>query len=401
MGTDVYFHKVVAFHGWKQELLFRTSQSLFSSHDVDVGSRFLLRSIVEAGYPPPQKILDLGCGYGPLGLTLKALHPQSAVSLTDRDVLAVDYTRQNAELNSLTGVEAYGSLGYDDVKENDFDLIVSNIPGKAGEPVIAYLLREAQYYLAPGGIAAIVIVSPLAEIAAKILEETPSAEVILTRERPGHIVFHYRFDGESTTPKPAQTALERGIYHRKDVTIRYGDLQYRMQTAYGLPEFDTLSFDTEILLKALKSYKNKTFNNIAVINPGQGHVPAALWQYFHPQTISLIDRDLLALRYSSLNLARNGCPAGNIKLFHRAGLNIENQDKFDLIAGVLPDENKEALQLTLEQAKGLLAPGGMVLLSGSSTAVTRLVTYIEATKIFSVKSRERWRGYSVLALAKI
>jgi 16S rRNA (guanine1207-N2)-methyltransferase len=400
MDTDVYFHKVVEFRGWKHSLQFKTSQELFSSHDIDVGTRFLLRTIVEAGYPPPQKILDMGCGYGPLGLTLKALHPQSVVSLTDRDALAVKYARQNGELNSLDGVKAYGSLGYDDVKDNDFDLIVANIPGKAGEPVIVYLLKEAQFYLKPGGIAAIVIVSPLAEITSKILAETPGVEIILKRERPGHTVFHYRFAGEQTPPKPAQTALGRGVYHRKDVTIRYGDLQYNMRTAYGLPEFDSLSYDTEILLKALKGFKNKTFNHIAVFNPGQGHVPVALWQYFHPPSVSLIDRDLLALRYTSFNLALNGCPAESIKLFHKAGLDIEKQDKFDLLAGVLPDENKEALQFALERAAGLLVPGGMVLLSGSSTAVTRLVTYIEANKIFGVKSRERWRGYSVLALEK-
>jgi 16S rRNA G1207 methylase RsmC len=397
MDTDVYFHKNVTFRGWKQELLFRTSQSLFSAHEVDVGTRFLLRSIVEAGYPTPQKILDLGCGYGPLGLTLKSLLPESSVTLTDRDALAVDYTRQNAALNNLPGVQVYGSLGYDDVKENDFDFIVSNIPGKAGEPVIAYLLGEAQFYLKPGGMAAIVIVTPLAEIAEKILAGTPGTEILLKRERPGHAVFHYRFGGEPTPPRPTQSALERGLYHRKDISIKYGDLQYNMRTAYGMPEFDSLSFDTEILLKTLKDYKNKNFNRAAVISPGQGHVPEALWQYFHPASISLIDRDLLALRYSRLNLASNGCTAESIILFHKTGLDTEQEEIYDLIAGVLPDENKEALQRTLERAAGLLTPGGLLILSGSSTEITRLVTHVENTKILAIKSRERWRGYSVLA----
>jgi 16S rRNA (guanine1207-N2)-methyltransferase len=397
MDTDVYFHKVVVFRGWKQELLFRTSQSLFSAHEVDAGTQFLLRSIVEAGYPPPQKILDVGCGYGPLGLTIKALHPQSAVTLTDRDALAVDYARQNAALNNLPDVQTYSSLGYDDVRDNDFSLIVSNIPGKAGEPVISYLIREAQFYLEPGGIAAVVIVTPLAEMAAKILVGTPGAEIMLKRERPGHAVFHYRFGGEPTPPRPTQTALERGVYHRKDVTLKYGDLQYNMRTAYGLPEFDSLTYDTEILLKTISGYKNKAFKSTGILNPGQGHVPVALWQYFHPASISLIDRDLLALRYSARNLALNGCPAESIILFHKTGPDIEQEEIYDLIAGVLPDENKEALQLTLERAAGLLTPGGLLILSGSSTEITRLVTHIENTKILAVKSRERWRGYSVLA----
>jgi 16S rRNA (guanine1207-N2)-methyltransferase len=398
MDTDVYFHKVVTFRGWKQELLFRTSQELFSSHDIDLGSKFLLRTIVEAGYPPPQSILDLGCGYGPLGLMLKALNPQSTVHLTDRDALAVEYARKNAALNNLSNVEDYGSLGYDDVTRKDFDLIVSNIPGKAGEPVITYLLREAQFYLKPGGIAAIVIVTPLAEMAGKILVDTPGAEVILKRARPGHTVFHYRFSGVNT--KPEQSAFERGIYRRKDVTIRYDTLQYPMQTAYGLPEFDSLSYDTEILLKTLKGFTKKEISRALMINPGQGHVPAVVWQYFHPTTISLADRDLLALKYSKLNLVQNGCPVENIQLFHKAGLDIDVKENYELITGVLPEENKEALQLTLDWAAGLLNSQDLMIISGSSTAITRLETYTDSKKALKIKSRERWKGYSVLVLEK-
>ena len=160
MDTDVYFHKLVTYRAWKHELKFKTSQELFSAFDIDTGTKFLLRTIVEAGYPAPKHILDLGCGYGPLGLTLKSLHPESTVHLTDRDALAVEYARQNASLNNLEA-DIYGSLGYDDIKHYDFDLIVSNIPGKAGEQVIAYLLREARFYLKPGGVMAVVVVSPL------------------------------------------------------------------------------------------------------------------------------------------------------------------------------------------------------------------------------------------------
>ena len=101
MDEDVYFHKTVTFRAWKHSLQFRTSQELFSSHDIDTGTKFLLRTIVEADYGNFQRILDVGCGYGPLGLTLKSLHPDSIVHLFDRDALAVEYSRQNAELNGL------------------------------------------------------------------------------------------------------------------------------------------------------------------------------------------------------------------------------------------------------------------------------------------------------------
>jgi 16S rRNA G1207 methylase RsmC len=400
MNTDVYLHKVLPYRAWKQEVLFRTSMELFSSHDVDTGSKFLLRTIVEAGYPAPQSILDMGCGYGPLGLTLKKLHPDCAVHLVDRDALAVEYSRENADLNNFTAVEAYGSLGYDDVPKHDFDLVVSNIPGKAGEPVITYLLQEPQFFLKPGGLAAIVVVTPLETLAAKILAETPGVEVLLKRDRPGHTVFHYRFAG-SNEPASEKSSLERGIYARKTVTMRPGKLVYQMQTAYGLPEFDSLSYDTELLIKTLEGFKGKEIGRALVFNPGQGHIPAALWRCCHPRTISLTGRDLLALRYSQINLLLNGYPPEAIKLDHNAGLDPLNHEHCDLITGVLPEENKEALQLAMEAAALILNPNGRLVIAGGSTAITRLETLFETTGTLTAKARERRRGYSVLVMVKI
>jgi 16S rRNA (guanine1207-N2)-methyltransferase len=401
MDEDIYFHKTVAFHAWKQSLQFRVSQELFSSYDIDAGTRFLLRTIVEADYARPQRILDLGCGYGPIGLTLKKIHPDNLVHLVDRDALAVEYSRQNAELNGLAGVDIYGSLGYDDVKQNDFDLIISNIPGKAGEPVIAYLLREANGYLAPGGLVAIVVVAPLEATVAKILEEIPGGEVILRRNRPGHAVFHYRFAGKPGSPSLKQSALERGVYHRKDVKMRLENLEYPMQTAYGLPEFDSLSYGSEMLVKALKNIKRPDIRRAALFNPGQGHVAVALWKLIRPENIALIDRDLLALRYSRLNLLLNGCPTERVSISHQVGIESQNKEKVDLFIGVLrEEEGKNATFLTLRQAAGQLSDSGIVVVSAGSTAITRLVTYVESQEILRIRTRERWRGNSLLVLER-
>src|SRR5512143_143253 len=119
MVEDVFFKKTIPFKFWKHELQFKTSQTLFSSHDVDAGTRLLLRTVVEAGGEKPSRILDMGCGYGDLGLTLQSLYPQSYAQLVDRDALAVEYSRLNAALNGLENVECYGSLGYDDVDRAD------------------------------------------------------------------------------------------------------------------------------------------------------------------------------------------------------------------------------------------------------------------------------------------
>jgi 16S rRNA (guanine1207-N2)-methyltransferase len=402
MAEDIYFHKTVAFRAGQKSLVFRTSQELFSSHDIDVGTRFLLRTITEASYPGFQRILDVGCGYGALGLTLKSLHPDSTAQLVDRDALAVAYSLQNAELNGLGGMEIYGSLGYDDVSGNNFDLIISNIPGKAGETVIAYLLREAQFYLKPGGVVVVVVVAPLEEMVTKILAETPGAEMILTRKRSSHAVFHYRFSGDNTPPKPALSALERGVYHRQKVTVRLDNLAYAMQTAYGLPEFDSLSYASEMLMDALKEIRKKDISHAVVFNPGQGHVPVALWKLFRPQYITLVDRDLLALRYSRLNLTSNGCPLEKISVSHQVGIELKSAAKADLVIGVLREEaSQKANSIILDQATTQLSPGGMIILSAGSTAITRLVDYVASQGLLRTKTRERRRGYSLLALERV
>jgi len=402
MDEDVYFHKTVSFRAGKHSLLFRTSQELFSSHDIDTGTRFLLRTMAEAGCGNFQRILDVGCGYGPLGLSLKSLYPDSAMHLIDRDALAVEYSRQNAAINGLKGVEIYGSLGYDDVPRTDFDLIVSNIPGKAGDSVIAYLLRESRYYLAPGGMVAIVVVSPLEETVAKVLADTPGAAVILKRNRSGHAVFHYRFSGENTPPKPNVTAFERGIYHRQKVAMRLENLDCAMQTAYGLPEFDSLSYGSEMLVDALYSLQSRNLRRAVVFNPGQGHVPVALWKLLRPRHVALVDRDLLALRYSRLNLVLNGCLPESISISRQVGIGIKSGEKTDLFLGVLrEEEGKEATFLTLDSAAAQLSPDGIIILSAGSTAVTRLVAYVASQGLLRIKQRERRRGYSLLVLEKL
>ena len=130
MPPDSYFKKEVSLHYEGQDIRFRVAQDLFSSFEVDSGSRLLLRSLADADISKVRKVLDLGCGYGVIGLALKAAYRSGSVQMVDRDALAVEYSRQNAALNGLDDIEAYGSLGYDDVAERDFDLIASNIPGQ-------------------------------------------------------------------------------------------------------------------------------------------------------------------------------------------------------------------------------------------------------------------------------
>lgn len=402
MDQDIYYHKTIDYRAYGHNLRFMSSQELFSSHDIDTGTRFLLRSIVAAGLDKSPRILDLGCGYGPLGLCLKKLSPESDIHLVDRDALAVAYSCRNAEVNDLAGLHIYGSLGYDDIPDNDFNLIVANIPGKAGEPVITYLLRDAVYYLAPGGVVAIVVVGPLEDTVDKILQDTPGVDIITRRKRSGHTVFHYRFANVVVTAKPDNDGIERGVYHRENITIHQADLEYSMQTAYGLSEFDSLDYRSELLIQELSSVRMPSgARYAAVFNPGQGHIAVALWKIARPLNMYLIDRDLLALRYSRHNLLQNNCPDEKISITHGVGVDFEYGDEIDLFIGILrEEEGREATFQMVRQMAEKLSSQGMIIIAAGSTAITRIVADLASQVTLHVAARERRKRCGLLVLKR-
>ncbi len=88
-----FINKQVTFRYMRQELQFNLSQSLFSSADVDIGSRFLLRTVTKRVETTKiSTVLDIGCGVGVLGLSLKKIYPDMHLVAQDRDALAVTFT---------------------------------------------------------------------------------------------------------------------------------------------------------------------------------------------------------------------------------------------------------------------------------------------------------------------
>ena len=184
---DPYYKKTVSLDIGGRSFSFRVSQTLFSSHSVDVGTELLLRTLHREGVGF-EKVLDLGCGYGPIGVVLKGLNPTAVLRMVDRDALAVEYAAQNALLNGIDNA-TYGSLGFDDVEDTDFDLIAANIPGKAGREVISSWLRDAPLFLRDQGRIAVVVVSALESFVREVIEAMEGVDIFLRQRRAGHTVF--------------------------------------------------------------------------------------------------------------------------------------------------------------------------------------------------------------------
>ena len=126
---------------------------IFSPGGLDKGTVVLLD---EAPAPPPTgTFLDLGCGWGPVALTLALRSPGATVWALDVNERALDLTRRNAEALGLQGVRATSADGIPgDLR---FDLIWSNPPIRVGKAVLHALLRTWLPRLAPGGAAHLVV----------------------------------------------------------------------------------------------------------------------------------------------------------------------------------------------------------------------------------------------------
>ena len=138
---------------------FHSTWGLFSPRAIDGGTRLLLEHFAAEPY---HHSLDVGCGYGPIGLALAADAPQGHATLVDRDFLAVEYARKNALLNGLGNVTCQLGHGLAGLPaESRFDNIVSNLPAKTGGEMLAVLLYDAWRHLRPGGRLCVVTVTGL------------------------------------------------------------------------------------------------------------------------------------------------------------------------------------------------------------------------------------------------
>lgn len=127
---------------------FHSTWGIFSPREVDEGSRMLIDRVE---IHESDDILDLGCGYGPIGISLARLAPKGNTLMVDKDFVAVEYANTNARLNGLNNCQAMLSNGFAQVGNRTFDLVVSNIPAKVGKEMLYLLLYDALEHLNPGG----------------------------------------------------------------------------------------------------------------------------------------------------------------------------------------------------------------------------------------------------------
>ena len=131
---------------------FNTDNGVFSKGELDYGTYLLLKNVIKRDIHG--KVLDLGCGYGPIGIIINKLF-NVEVMMSDVNNRAIHLTKMNAKKNRVS-VNVVNSDGYENINES-FDYVISNPPIRIGKKKLYELLIDSKKHLNKSGELIIVV----------------------------------------------------------------------------------------------------------------------------------------------------------------------------------------------------------------------------------------------------
>ncbi|GAC1340394.1 MAG: hypothetical protein NVSMB23_10620 [Myxococcales bacterium] len=335
---------------------------VFATQRIDEGTQLLL------GHLPadaPSSFLDLGCGYGALGLPVAARFPSARALLVDRDLLAVRASAHNARACALANVAAVPSLGYRDlpVGRAPFDWILCNVPARIGTEAVGAFLARGRALLAPHGeLRAVVIRDLIPSVEAQA--RAHALPVFAVVHGPRHSVFALSAGpGDAAKAGGARAAGdEEAIYARDQVSFAAGGAPpLPLTRPHDISEDPGHLAALAVLLEALP---RRAPARALLFRCGYGALPLALRARAPESAVVAQDRDLLDTAFLRRNARALGLDGARLRveetLFPAEA--ARDGERFDLVAGELSAAAGEAVAAReLREAHGLLAPGAEAL----------------------------------------
>jgi len=396
---ETYANKTVVFRFMGQEMVFRLSHALFSSFDIDEGTRLLLKSLAQRiDLGKVRSVLDVGCGVGVIGISIQRAAPGARVVMQDRDALAAAFARENSRANGAVGATVDCGLAFWHLGGTSWDLVTSNIPAKAGQPVLTSFFRDAAAFLAPGGTAAIVIVATLGDFAFSTVRAL-GCDIVHSEKTRNYLVLHFRAGTRSEEKDAPRDSLLPYIRARQ--TFRHGNVAYDLETAWSVPDFDTLGYS---LLASLDLVARANVQGeLLVWNPGQGHLPAYILKApgSSVASVSLAGRDCLELEITERNLTALGRnPAKVWPVPTEAGLvDLLPEGSIDfLYAAIRPIPRVPLHREMAEAAARVLRPGGRLVIASTSTEVHRILSELGR---FRLLESRKYMGFRAVLLGRL
>jgi len=167
-------------------LKFLTASSVFSMKRVDLGTRLLIESMAlpEKGY-----VLDVGCGYGAVGIAAAASNPELHVVMVDVNARAVRLAKQNIKLNHVHNAEVRRGYLYEPVEKTTFNCILSNPPVSAGLDIVKAIITEAPRHMEDKATLQMVVKSKIGGKRLQIIFEETFGNFFVIARKSGYRVL--------------------------------------------------------------------------------------------------------------------------------------------------------------------------------------------------------------------
>ena len=315
---------------------------VFSSQGIDEGTLLLLQHLPEG---EPASVLDLGCGYGALGLPVAARWPRSRCLLIDRDLLAVAACRHNASALALRNAEVRPGLGYRELARERFAWVLCNVPARIGARAIRYLLEGGR---ALG-----------AEVRAVVIRDLADVVRGLGLDGLSHVASGPRHDVFAIPPGRSQIDLADEDVYARDQTEFQG---LRLSRPYDASEDPDHLARLALLAEALpRAAPARALS----FRSGYGALPLHLKSRYTAAAVLAQERDLLDTAF----LRRNARTLG-LDVITRETLFVgeaAEAGSLPLIVGELSaPAGPLAAAREMQDAATLLAPAGVALILATS-----------------------------------
>ena len=165
---------------------FLTASGVFSKKRVDLGTRVLIESMV---LPEKGCVLDVGCGYGAVGIVAASSNPDLRVVMVDVNERAVWLAKQNIQRNNVTNAEVRSGHLYEPIKGLAFNCVLSNPPVSAGIETVKAIIVEAPKHMANKARFQMVVKSKIGGKRLKMLLEEAFGNTEILARKSGYRVF--------------------------------------------------------------------------------------------------------------------------------------------------------------------------------------------------------------------
>lgn len=179
--------KELSFRFWCFTCTFITDNGVFSKDAIDYGTRVLLDTIHDMAILG-ERALDVGCGYGVVGIVLKKAFPDTDITMVDVNPRALELAKENA-VNNQVNVQILESDVYENLKGNTFTDIITNPPIRAGKAVIYKIFEEAYDHLDAQGRLWVVIRKAQGALSAKAKIESVFGNCEIVKKDKGYYIL--------------------------------------------------------------------------------------------------------------------------------------------------------------------------------------------------------------------